>query len=90
MNKNAASTLTGHIVRISVNLFLGVLIGQILSTALKHQGDLIGMTSVKNSGEIHEELKLGNSNKGPGRSRFRKLWTVWFNFCPKESIRFYF
>lgn len=73
MNKTAASTFTGHIVKTSVNSFLKGLIGQILSTTFKHQGDLIGVTSVKHSEGILRELKLGNSNKGPGCSRVRKL-----------------
>lgn len=40
--------------------------GRIYSTTLKQQGDLIGVTSVKNSKEVLEKLKLGNNNKDPG------------------------
>ena len=87
MNQIAASTFTSHVVRITANLFLEALIGQILSTALKHQGDLIGMISGKNSGEILEELKLGNNKKAWGCSGFGKLWTGQFNFCPEQSVQ---
>lgn len=66
MSKTAASTLSGHIVKISVNLFLKVLIGHILNTIFKYQGDLIGVMSVKHSGDSLKELKLHNRNKGPG------------------------
>lgn len=66
MNNTAASTFAGHIVKINDNSFENVVIGQFLLTTFKHKGDLIGVTTVKNLGEILQELKLGNNNKGPG------------------------